>query len=90
MRWSICVRVSVLLPRISIAPAMPAAPSRPVSAASSAKRKLASTITVPPRVFFGSSDTRSALPRVKVCVRDSMFCGEGSNCSPALTAARPV
>ncbi len=64
-RLSICSRLRVLLPRISMLPAKLAAGGglRRMDSRSP-KRKSALNTTVPPRVFFGSSETVKLLPMV--------------------------
>ena len=90
-RCAICSRVMVLLPRISMSPAaLPAGSGLRLIDSTSPKRKVALNVTVSPRVSFGSSETLSLSPIVKVSVRASMFAGVGSKVSPAASAALPM
>ena len=62
----------------------------PLSESSSPNRKFNVTLTVLPRVFFGSIAKGIPDLSLPLVTRDSMFLGLGSNCSPSLAASRPI
>ncbi len=83
-------RLRFCVPRESIALATEQALPRFVFAASSPQRRASCATTVPPRVFFGSSVSFMPEGSVRRMMRASMFCGVGSNASPAATSDAPA
>ena len=84
------VRVCFSVPRDSIALATEHALPRFVFTASSPQRSPSCATTVSPRVFFGSSVSFMPDGSVRRMIRASMFCGVGSNTSPAVTSPGPA
>ncbi len=78
------------VPRSSMPPASAQAVLRPALLFSSPQFRLRCATTLPPRVLLGSRAVRMPLASVRRSTRASMFFGEGSNASPAASAAAPL